>query len=170
MKFVRKIAQKIFSKLKLKHVSTLEIEDLYSYGYIGLIQAKQRFEKERNVSFTTYSYPRIRGAIYDGLRVSGYVSVYQYNNLKDKIKFVPFKPYRFVDEKQTEKRTRLMSQSFKLKSALSVLNSKEQSLLIDVYVNQETLTKWAERNNLGRSRACRLHKEILNKLSKEIFG
>jgi RNA polymerase sigma factor for flagellar operon FliA len=43
-------------------------DDLASYGIIGLIDAIERFEPERNLRFETYAIPRIKGAIIDELR------------------------------------------------------------------------------------------------------
>ena len=43
-------------------------EDLVSYGIIGLIDAIERFEPDRNLRFETYAIPRIKGAIIDELR------------------------------------------------------------------------------------------------------
>ena len=42
--------------------------DLASYGIIGLIDAIERFEPQRNIKFETYAIPRIKGAIIDELR------------------------------------------------------------------------------------------------------
>lgn len=42
--------------------------DLVSYGVFGLIDAIDRYEPERGFKFETFAAPRIRGAIYDGLR------------------------------------------------------------------------------------------------------
>jgi RNA polymerase sigma factor for flagellar operon FliA len=42
--------------------------DLVSSGVFGLIDAIDRFDPERAVKFETFAAPRIRGAIYDGLR------------------------------------------------------------------------------------------------------
>lgn len=42
--------------------------DLVSYGVFGLIDAIDRFDLDRGVKFETFAAPRIRGAIYDGLR------------------------------------------------------------------------------------------------------
>ncbi|MGI6649843.1 MAG: FliA/WhiG family RNA polymerase sigma factor [Bacillota bacterium] len=43
-------------------------EDLISYGVLGLIEAVDRFDCQRNIKFETYAVARIRGAILDGLR------------------------------------------------------------------------------------------------------
>lgn len=42
--------------------------DLVSYGVFGLMDAVDRFEAERGLKFETFAAPRIKGAIYDGLR------------------------------------------------------------------------------------------------------
>ena len=42
--------------------------DLISYGLVGLINAIERFEPERDVKFETYAITRIKGAIIDELR------------------------------------------------------------------------------------------------------
>jgi RNA polymerase sigma factor FliA len=60
---VRAIATKISSRLPA-HVM---YDDLVSYGQLGLMQAVYSFEPNRDVTFQTFAYHRIRGAIYDGL-------------------------------------------------------------------------------------------------------
>lgn len=47
-------------------------DELRSYALEGLASALSRFDPERNVKFMQYAAPRIRGAIYDGLRQSGW--------------------------------------------------------------------------------------------------
>ena len=42
--------------------------DLVSAGVFGLIDAVERFDSERGVKFETFAVPRIRGAVFDGLR------------------------------------------------------------------------------------------------------
>lgn len=68
--YVRSIAQSIISKLPAQ----IDINDLIQYGRIGLIEAVERFDRTRGVSFKTFAYYRIKGAIYDGLRQIGWFS------------------------------------------------------------------------------------------------
>ena len=42
--------------------------DLASYGHIGLLEAKERFDPNYGVELGAYARPRIRGAILDGIR------------------------------------------------------------------------------------------------------
>ncbi len=48
--------------------SNVDSGDLIGSGVFGLIDAIERFDPERGVKFETFAVPRIRGAIYDGLR------------------------------------------------------------------------------------------------------
>jgi RNA polymerase sigma factor FliA len=48
--------------------STLGFEDLVSYGAIGLFEAVERFDPDRNNQFSTFADYRIRGAMFDALR------------------------------------------------------------------------------------------------------
>jgi RNA polymerase sigma factor (sigma-70 family) len=60
---VRSIAAQLRGRVPL-----LDTEDLVSAGVIGLIEAVDRFDDGRGVSFGTFAYPRIRGAILDEAR------------------------------------------------------------------------------------------------------
>jgi RNA polymerase sigma factor FliA len=59
---VRSLAWKIHCKLP-RHV---DLEDLVSYGQVGLAEAARDYEEHRG-HFTTFAYYRVRGAILDGL-------------------------------------------------------------------------------------------------------
>lgn len=45
----------------------VDMEDLIAYGEIGLAEAAHKFDPTRGTAFTTFAYPRVRGAIYDGV-------------------------------------------------------------------------------------------------------
>jgi RNA polymerase sigma factor for flagellar operon FliA len=61
---VRFIARRIHARLP-QHVL---IEDLYSAGVVGLLDAVEKFDASRENRFRTYAQFRIRGAILDSLR------------------------------------------------------------------------------------------------------
>lgn len=46
----------------------LDRNDLYHAGVIGLIDAIEKFDPDREIEFTTYAQQRIRGAVYDEIR------------------------------------------------------------------------------------------------------
>jgi len=61
---VKFIAHRIANRVP----SHVDVDDLINSGIMGLIEAADRFEPERNVKFKTYAEQRIRGAIIDNLR------------------------------------------------------------------------------------------------------
>jgi len=61
---VRKLAREISRKLP-DHAS---YDDLVGYGEVGLVEAANNFDPLSGAAFTTFSYYRIRGAIFDGIR------------------------------------------------------------------------------------------------------
>jgi len=56
------------NKLHVFTSNVLEREDLYSAGIVGLLEAIDRFDLEKGVSFQTYASIRIKGAIIDEIR------------------------------------------------------------------------------------------------------
>lgn len=69
---------RIAKQVKRTLSPNIETDDLISYGMTGLIEAAERFDPSHGANFSTFSYYRIRGAIYDGLRVMGSLSRTEY--------------------------------------------------------------------------------------------
>lgn len=55
-------------RLGMNLPSSLQKDDLISYGVLGLMEAIDRFDPSQGVKFGTYALPRIRGQIIDSLR------------------------------------------------------------------------------------------------------
>jgi RNA polymerase sigma factor for flagellar operon FliA len=72
--YVRAIAGKVRASLG----GAVDLEELVAYGTRGLVEAADRFDAARGASFATFSYYRIRGAIYDGLREMGWLNRSEY--------------------------------------------------------------------------------------------
>ena len=51
----------------------VSVEDLYSCGVLGLMEAVDGFDPSRMVKFVTYAIPRIRGSIIDELRALDWI-------------------------------------------------------------------------------------------------
>lgn len=60
----------------------IQLDDLVSYGVAGLLEAAERYDSRVGANFTTFSYYRVRGAIYDGLRTMGWVSRSEYQKIR----------------------------------------------------------------------------------------
>lgn len=64
MEQVRKIAYYFHGRVR----GAAEVEDLIQVGYVGLVDAAQKYERKEGASFAAYAGIRIRGAIADHLR------------------------------------------------------------------------------------------------------
>lgn len=61
-------ANQIVNRIKISLPTTISKDELLSYGIFGLFDAMIKFDPSRGYKFETYAYPRIKGAILDGLR------------------------------------------------------------------------------------------------------
>ena len=62
------LLQHIVGRLSLDVPGSVQRDDLYGWGMLGLIGAADSFDPGRGLKFSTFAYPRIRGAILDELR------------------------------------------------------------------------------------------------------
>ncbi|MBM7581406.1 RNA polymerase sigma factor for flagellar operon FliA [Caldicoprobacter guelmensis] len=67
------LVKRVVSRLAFASTSSLDVEDLISYGILGLIDAIERYDPSKNVKFETYATFRIKGAIMDQLRKQDWV-------------------------------------------------------------------------------------------------
>lgn len=62
------MVQRIACRMLRRLPKTVDLGDLISDGYLGLLQAVDRFDVSKGNPFENFAGPRIRGAILDGLR------------------------------------------------------------------------------------------------------
>lgn len=62
------LVKSIVGKIKMRLPDHIDFNDLYSVGVTGLISAVQKYDPQRNRSFSSFAFIRIRGAILDELR------------------------------------------------------------------------------------------------------
>lgn len=70
------LVQKVAINVARKLPSSIEVGDLISDGYFGLLDAIQKFDPDKGFKFETYATNRIRGEINDQLRAFDWVSRY----------------------------------------------------------------------------------------------
>lgn len=68
------LVEYVAGRLAVGLSSTVNKDDLLSYGRFGLLDAVNKFEHERGLQFETYAIWRIRGAMIDGLRQEDWLS------------------------------------------------------------------------------------------------
>ena len=64
---VKYMLHRIMARYQLDQ-EAVSVDDLYSCGTLGLMEAVDGFDPSREVKFVTYALPRIRGAIIDEMR------------------------------------------------------------------------------------------------------
>jgi len=67
------LVKHVAARLAMGLPAHIELDDLYSYGVFGLLDALQKFDPSRGVKFETYAFTRVKGAILDGLRAMDWV-------------------------------------------------------------------------------------------------
>lgn len=78
MPYAASIANRVCQSLS----SAVDYEDVLCNARLGLLEAAKRFDEDQEVDFRTFAYYRIKGAIYDGLRRSGWLPRTLYAKIK----------------------------------------------------------------------------------------
>ena len=76
------LVHSIADGLKHRLGKTMEPGDIVGYGTQGLIEAAKKFDPKQGTAFKTFAYYRIRGAIFDGMRVMGWYSRADYAHFR----------------------------------------------------------------------------------------
>ncbi len=72
----------IIGRINVTYSATLDRNDLYQYGILGLLKALDRFDPDRGVPFKAYAYKRINGEVIDALRKEGLIGRDKYEKVK----------------------------------------------------------------------------------------
>ncbi len=151
----------------------IEIDELASYGTLGLMQALKRFDPQRGVKWSTYASHRIRGAIWDGVRQLCPVSRRQVEkqDAGEPCAFVRAVPYQdqladqgpgadeLCDELQLRRR---------LTEALRRLPEIDLKVLQAHYGEEQSLMDLAARRGHTKSWASRKHTAAVDRLRAEL--
>lgn len=63
-----RLAYVLSHKARKKFPPHVEFDDIVGYAMVGLCEAAKRFDISRGLKFSTYAYPRVWGAILDGVK------------------------------------------------------------------------------------------------------
>lgn len=67
------LVKNVVGKMITNLPKNVEYEDLVEYGIIGLLDAVEKFDVNKEITFKTYAVTRVRGSIYDELRSQDWV-------------------------------------------------------------------------------------------------
>jgi RNA polymerase sigma factor for flagellar operon FliA len=76
--YATSIATKVVKTLS----NDVDFDDILCNARLGLLEAAQRYDAKYGVDFRTFAYYRIKGAIYDGLRKTGWLPRSLYSKIK----------------------------------------------------------------------------------------
>lgn len=68
------LANKLASNLYYSYMQSMELDDVCSYAYLGLLDAINKYDLSMNKKFSTYAYVRISGAIIDEARKTSVIT------------------------------------------------------------------------------------------------
>ncbi len=125
--------------------STFNHDDMYSFGFFGLMQAIEKYDPKKDVKFPTFAFFRIHGAIRDAMRKWDPLSRPQ--RQKDLIKFLSIddckpestsynKPFSFKDvlvDKKVADPHKVLANKDMWQKILNVLPGREQKIIVDLY-------------------------------------
>lgn len=78
MPYATSIANRVYQTLS----SAVDYDDVLCNARLGLLEAAKRYDEAQQVEFRTFAYYRIKGAIYDGLRRTGWLPRSLYSKIK----------------------------------------------------------------------------------------
>ncbi|CAN5337832.1 FliA/WhiG family RNA polymerase sigma factor [soil metagenome] len=74
----------VAGRMRTRLPESVEQDDLVSDGVLGLMDAIERFDPGRGLTFQTFAVPRIRGSIIDGMRAMDFVP----RSVRDKLRTI----------------------------------------------------------------------------------
>lgn len=75
-------ATSLATKMARTLPADIDFDDILCNARLGLLEAAKRYDAKYGVEFRTFAYYRIKGAIYDGLRKTGWIPRSLYSKIK----------------------------------------------------------------------------------------
>jgi RNA polymerase sigma factor (sigma-70 family) len=151
-----------------------EFDDLVSFGSKGLIEAAGRFDPGRRVSFQTFAYRRIHGAMLDGLRKMGPYSRRDVEHHRE----APDSSFTFVEfDESVPANTRTddlgdqVDRRATVQAALRLLDrmpEAKRSLVRSYFFEGLQLHEIGARRGQSKSWMCRMLAQALGELREEL--
>ena len=144
----------------------IELEDLESYGIIGLIDAIEKFDPKRGYKFNSYAQKRIKGEIIDQLRKLDWLP----HSLRQKAKIIKNKS-RELESKlnRNPKIDELVDElDFSKSQITKVLKKLEESQWVSIYseLNGKSLIDWLPSSKVNKPQKV-LDKKNATKILKK---
>jgi RNA polymerase sigma factor for flagellar operon FliA len=151
-------------------------EDLVAHGYVGLLQAHERFDASRNVPFKSFAYYRVRGAVVDGIRGMAHASRRVHERMQEAPEGTPRRVYEEAPGAEAISATsRPAPQSAEaalieaeqlahLRRLVTLLPEDERRLIRGTFFFGRELQEVADELGISHSWACRMRHRALQRL------
>ncbi len=188
--FLKGIVSSVYSKLPRE----VDIMDIESYAYVGLIDAINKFNPKRNIKFETYASYRIKGAIVDGMRKQDWLSrtlrtqnnaIEEEESGKEKFSMFSIDDPNFYDKKREENADSAgnifdlyasktsdfvdkVENKMLLKEILKNLSPQGKKIVYQYYFKGKNFKEIGKLLGITESRVSQINKSIILSLRKEM--
>lgn len=128
----------------------LDLEDLRGAGYIGLIQAAERYTRAHNCAFQTFAYSRIQGEMLELAR-------------RRQLRENSGEPLPAVElrDRAADDPVKAIDTRERVRAILGRLSPKAREILIAYYLDEKTLAAVGEKLGVSTSQAGRLVRDAV---------
>lgn len=160
------LANKLAQQAKRTLPKFVDIEDLKSAAYLGLVEAGSRYNAELSVAFSTFAYPRIFGAIRDYLREQGWIRKGDLTPvLSLDLRSKESEEYTLGDlieaKPESESET---EESFEVITIN--LDKKAKQVLRSYFIDENSMKEVGEKFNVSESRISQLIKQYQDRIKE----
>lgn len=180
------LASAVARRMRVPTGALVGPDDLASAGFLGLIDAVDRFQPEREVAFEAYAALRIRGAILDELRrvdvigraerrrmreavtAGGEPEISSYANHLSLDAIMATGDRDWAADDEVAERYEREDLRMRVETALRSLPVRQREVLARYYGEALTLRESAARMGISEARACQLHGRAIENLQRHL--
>lgn len=165
MGYVQSLAHRMHAQNKTPATK----EDLAHWGFLGLVDAGQRFRPEEGVEFTTFARRRVIGAMYDGMTAESYWSRRVYRDLRGQEAVTEtVSDVEVVDHALSPEKLAAQDEALsELRDAIqSSLKQREQQVVMLYFFHNVRMLEIGDVLGVSESRVSQLLTEALSKLRR----
>lgn len=156
------LANKLAYQRKKTLPKFVDIDELRSAAYLGLVEAASRFDPTLGIAFVTFAYPRIFGAIHDYLREQGWMKK------NGKVQMLSLDSYYDNSDDCTLKDTIAAKEESETEECFDVitlpLDRQAKEILHGYFIDEYSMREVGEQFGVSESRICQLIKQYKDKI------
>lgn len=161
------LVRSIAKRLQRRYCLDIDLEELISYGLMGLVEAAERFDPNKGFRFSSFAYQRVRGAILDGL---GELGPMPRTRSRARQPMRCDRDVAHLADASDGLDMRLIHAELVDSLALAVARLPERSRMMirQRYWRERTLVSIGQELGITKSRASRVHSAALRQLREQL--